>query len=102
MSGPVPSPSMKGMMGRSGTLSLPCEMEIACPPAGGVTSLKLGMLFLENLAKKRFRARSMGGGKLSVAQGDVNRAAAGCGLHKKPWIVLDLGNFVCYCPPFDS
>jgi hypothetical protein len=43
MSGPVPSPSMKGMTGRSGTLSLPPEMVIGWPSAGGVTSLKLAM-----------------------------------------------------------
>ena len=38
MSGPVPSPLMNGMIGLSGTSSLPAEMEIF-PPAGGVTSL---------------------------------------------------------------
>src|SRR5687768_7030268 len=36
MSGPVPSPSMNGMMGWSGTLSLPLEMVIFAPCAGGV------------------------------------------------------------------
>ena len=35
MSGPVPSPRMKGMIGCSGTLSLPLVMEIL-PPAGTV------------------------------------------------------------------
>ena len=38
MSGPVPSPRMKGMMGLSGTLSLPWAVVIL-PPAGGVMSL---------------------------------------------------------------
>ena len=37
MSGPVPSPSMKGMMGLSGTTSLPSRMAILAPCAGGVT-----------------------------------------------------------------
>src|SRR5688572_19527140 len=37
MSGPVPSPMMKGMIGWSGTLSLPFRIEILAPPAGGVT-----------------------------------------------------------------
>src|SRR5215470_16755034 len=32
MSGPVPSPSMKGTIGWSGTCSLPWEMEIFSPP----------------------------------------------------------------------
>ena len=43
MSGPVPSPSMNGMIGRSGTCSLPLLMEIVWPSAGGVTSLKVAM-----------------------------------------------------------
>src|SRR3954453_788603 len=35
MSAPVPSPSMKGRMGRSGTSSVPPELiRIASPPAG--------------------------------------------------------------------
>src|SRR6185312_3689265 len=37
MSGPVPSPSMKGMIGLSGTMSLPSRMVILAPCAGGVT-----------------------------------------------------------------
>src|SRR6185437_6148763 len=37
MSGPVPSPSMNGMMGLSGTVSLPSRMVILAPCAGGVT-----------------------------------------------------------------
>src|SRR6185312_5362043 len=36
MSGPVPSPSMKGMMGFSGTRSLPSCMPIFAPCGGGV------------------------------------------------------------------
>src|SRR4051794_23565894 len=44
MSGPVPSPSMNGMTGRSGTLSLPPEIVIVCPSAGGVRSLNVGMV----------------------------------------------------------
>src|SRR5690242_14812473 len=35
MSGPVPSPSMKGMMGWSGTASLPRVMVMRCPAGGG-------------------------------------------------------------------
>src|SRR5687767_6572052 len=34
MSGPVPSPSMKGMIGWSGTVSLPFWMVIFCPCRG--------------------------------------------------------------------
>src|SRR5262245_37916229 len=36
MSGPVPSPSMKGTIGFSGTTSLPLRMVILAPLAGGV------------------------------------------------------------------
>src|SRR4051812_40119864 len=42
MSGPVPSPSMKGRMGGSGTLSLPPEMVMGWP-AGALMSLKVGV-----------------------------------------------------------
>src|SRR5688500_16924514 len=38
MSGPVPSPSMKGTIGWSGTVSLPFWMVIFCP-CGGTFSL---------------------------------------------------------------
>ena len=34
MSGPVPSPSMKGMIGLSGTLSLPLAIVIVCAAGG--------------------------------------------------------------------
>src|SRR3954464_5045532 len=37
MSGPVPSPMMNGMIGWSGTWSLPFWMEILAPPSGGAT-----------------------------------------------------------------
>ena len=36
MSGPVPSPSMNGMIGWAGTLRMPSAMVIFSPPAGGV------------------------------------------------------------------
>ena len=39
MSGPVPSPSMNGRIGRSGTVSTPLLMVIFCPSAGTTTSL---------------------------------------------------------------
>ncbi len=39
MSGPVPSPSMNGKMGWSGTLSTPLLIVICCPPSGTTTSL---------------------------------------------------------------
>src|SRR5947208_2384576 len=42
MSGPVPSPSMKGMTGRSGTVRRPPEIVIVWPPAGAATALKWG------------------------------------------------------------
>jgi hypothetical protein len=34
MSGPVPSPSMNGMIGRSGTWSVPSAYPMGCPSAG--------------------------------------------------------------------
>src|SRR5438445_468189 len=36
MSGPVPSPSMKGITTRSGTESLPSATEITSPPGGEI------------------------------------------------------------------
>ena len=42
ISGPVPSPMMKGMTGLSGTQSLPFCMVTAAPSAGGV-NVKLAM-----------------------------------------------------------
>src|SRR4051812_38657763 len=43
MSGPVPSPSMYGTTGWSGTVSFPWLILIAWPLAGTVTSLNVGM-----------------------------------------------------------
>src|SRR4051812_32920037 len=43
MSGPVPSPSMKQMIGRSGTISLPFWMVIFCPLAGLTGRVGLGL-----------------------------------------------------------
>jgi hypothetical protein len=37
MSGPVPSPSMKGMMGRSGTVSAPLDDTVMDSPPAGMT-----------------------------------------------------------------
>src|SRR5215470_15386755 len=47
MSGPVPSPSMNGMIGWSGTWSLPFWTEILAPPAGGLT---LGLVGVDIVA----------------------------------------------------
>src|SRR5689334_15753058 len=44
MSGPVPSPSMKGMIGLFGTLSLPPSRVMAAPFFGGVRFLKVGFM----------------------------------------------------------
>src|SRR5262249_39340228 len=41
MSGPVPSPSIKGIMGLSGTTSRPFCREMAVPVAGGFTVVKV-------------------------------------------------------------
>jgi hypothetical protein len=43
MSGPVPSPSMNGMMGSSGTTMWPLRREIALPLDGGLNDVKLGI-----------------------------------------------------------
>src|SRR5882757_6679581 len=43
MSRPVPSPSMNGMMGFSGTMSLPSRMVIFAPCGGGVTFMGAGV-----------------------------------------------------------
>jgi hypothetical protein len=40
MSRPVPSPSMNGMMGSSGTMSWPLRRVMAVPIDGGVTDVK--------------------------------------------------------------
>src|SRR5262245_10656798 len=47
MSRPVPSPSMNGMIGWSGTASLPFLIEIFAPPAGGAT---LGLVGVDIVA----------------------------------------------------
>src|SRR5688572_29792133 len=39
MSGPVPSPSMKGMIGRSGTLSLPLLSVMGSPRTAGAVAV---------------------------------------------------------------
>ena len=44
ISGPVPSPMMNGMIGWSGTVSLPFLMEIFAPPAGGATLGLVGVV----------------------------------------------------------
>src|SRR3954470_24839297 len=46
MSGPVPSPSMNGMIGLSGTLSRPLCREMEVPVVGGVSEVKFGIFFL--------------------------------------------------------
>ena len=46
MSRPIPSPSMKGMIGSSGTISRPCFREIDVPLVGAFSAVKLGMMAL--------------------------------------------------------
>src|SRR5207245_7513297 len=43
MSGPVPSPSMNGTIGSSGTVRRPSRRVIAVPLVGGFKELKFGM-----------------------------------------------------------
>src|SRR5713101_4873882 len=45
MSGPVPSPSMNGMIGSSGTTSCPFLREIGVPLVGGFSEVKFGIVF---------------------------------------------------------
>jgi hypothetical protein len=45
MSGPVPSPSMNGMIGLSGTTSWPFFREIAAPVVGGLSVVKFAKSF---------------------------------------------------------
>src|SRR6188472_743501 len=48
MSGPVPSPSMNGMIGSSGTCSFVSRRVIAVPFDGGVSEVKLGIVVPES------------------------------------------------------
>src|SRR5258705_5370151 len=57
MSGPVPSPSMNGMPGRSGTTNLPAVMEIFWPAGGGVGFAVVGIVMV---------VRGSGGGENRV------------------------------------
>src|SRR6185503_16900760 len=43
MSGPVPSPSIKGIIGLSGTTRRPLFREMAVPDDGGLTVVKVGI-----------------------------------------------------------
>jgi hypothetical protein len=45
MSAPVPSPSMNGMIGLSGTTSCPFFLEIAAPVVGGLSAVGFGIMF---------------------------------------------------------
>src|SRR5262245_37252743 len=44
MSGPVPSPSMNGMMGLSGTVSRPCCRVMGAPSAGGLRVVDIDLV----------------------------------------------------------
>jgi hypothetical protein len=46
MSGPVPSPSMKGMIGSSGTIRRPPLRVIAVPAVGALSVLNVGMVLV--------------------------------------------------------
>src|ERR1041384_5081783 len=61
MSGPVPSPMMKGMIGWSGTWSLPFWMEILAPPAGGVTLGLVGEVAIVFAISRLFRGSKRAG-----------------------------------------
>ena len=58
MSGPVPSPSMKGMIGWSGTLSLPFWIVIFWPCAG---TLSLSAVDIDGLRKNDRKGEFLGG-----------------------------------------
>src|SRR5215210_285677 len=78
MSGPVPSPSMKGMVGRSGTVkrsSAACQ-RISWPSAGGVESLNVlakAMLLLKGDGKRgaprRLRPQEPGRAGYGITEG---------------------------------
>src|SRR3982750_4246795 len=57
MSGPVPSPMMNGMIGWSGTWSLPSWTEILAPPAGGLTLGLVGVAIVAILSRAGGRGR---------------------------------------------
>src|SRR5262245_28576178 len=57
MSGPVPSPSMNGMIGRSGTWSLPSALRIGSP-GGTVTMENAGMRTVKPESRGRFKRES--------------------------------------------
>src|SRR5215207_3446259 len=64
MSGPVPSPSMNGMMGSSGTWRRPSRMAIVSPRVGGCRSRYAG------------RVEAVMGRNLAAPNARINRAAA--------------------------
>src|SRR5580704_3121608 len=66
MSGPVPSPSMKGRIGLSGTTSVPLVIVIFAPSAGGV-AFGLGAVDMQILLKDH-RQTSVTG-RAMLAQG---------------------------------
>src|SRR5512144_3317410 len=51
MSGPVPSPSMKAMIGWSGTCSLPWEIVIFSPAGTFTRAAAMGLLLAEKLGE---------------------------------------------------
>src|SRR5215831_20343269 len=86
MSGPVPSPSMNGMMGWSGTWSFPSTLRIGLP-AGTVTMENAGMRRSNRKAATGSRARgrrarlssSGGGRRLAAVLDEGTERLAGVG-----------------------
>src|SRR5689334_1513983 len=63
MSGPVPSPSMNGITGLSGTLSFPSLRVIASPVVGALRFLKEGVVMAQPIStgppsRRRLRERA--------------------------------------------
>src|SRR5439155_606582 len=76
MSGPMPSPSMNGRIGSSGTTNWPFLRAIGVPLMGGLSDVKFGMAFRSGhlSAKKVFRELC---GKLCGKQIELTRLSRG-------------------------
>src|SRR5579862_2674553 len=90
MSGPVPSPSMKGMTGLSGTLSLPLLIVIFAP-CGGVVSFGLAAVDMRN-APQNSPAASTAPDAQMLAQGRPrDRTRAERPAHVRDWLAATPG-----------
>src|SRR5215467_9122593 len=88
MSGPVPSPSMKGMIGFSGTRSLPSCMPIFAPCGGGVI-FELASVDIEG-ALLEGNPGAGGAGRAMLAQGIAPRPGrTGVQPRMRDWHAVD-------------